>query len=474
MLARTTARVEGGTPEHNGFVRVPRRALAAREITRWARSRREGAHARCNHSMRAAEIARSTRPVASQPCYPPGFPMKTSRAFVPSLRSLCSTALGLALGLAPLACADKLTVTRLNSDHKKPNNVWVFFTVEEDEEPVAGLAAEDFAIYEDEQLVSTFESKQTIQNPDVAAVMYTLLLLDMSGSITESGQSDLVVDAAQGFVDRVGESQKVAVYAFDGEKDIQSVVRFTEAKGSVEGGLEGLRTYKPRDPSTNLHGAVVQGLAELRKALDKDKRPLKFGTLVVFTDGTDRAARVSADEMNEALASEDYAEFEMFAIGVGADIEQGQGSLSAIGKDGTELASDDQGVQLAFEKVAQRIDAHSKRFYLLSYCTPARNGEHTVRIEALADKSSKGKARKRGNTSWTFDAKGFGPPPDCDPNRKPEFKLEASVKAQQDEGEPEDGGSKRKRSGGDGEVEASGEAKGSARFGKPAQPGSGG
>lgn len=401
--------------------------------------------------------------------------MKTQRALSSSLRSPRAAALALVLGLAPLACGPQLTVTRLNSDQQKPNNVWVFFTVEEGEEPVAGLTAEDFAIYEDEQLVSTFESKQTIQNPDVAAVMYTLLLLDMSGSITESGQADLVVDAATGFVDRVGASQKVAVYAFDGEKDIQSVVRFTEAKGSVEGGLEGLRTYKPRDPSTNLHGAVVQGLAELREALDKDKRPLKFGTLVVFTDGTDRAARVTKEEMTEALAKEEYVDFEIFAIGVGADIEQGEKSLGEIGRDGTELAADDQGVTLAFEKVAQRIDAHAKRFYLLSYCTPARKGEHTVTIEALADKNSKGKAKKRGETTWTFDAKGFGPPPDCDPNRKPNFKLEASVREAEAEGAPEDDGGKRKRGGGgDGEAEASGEAKGSARFGKPAQPGSGG
>lgn len=372
---------------------------------------------------------------------------------------------GLALGssLLFLGCASKLQVTRLNSDQKKPNNVWVFFTVEEGEEPVGGLAAEDFAIYEDDQLVSTFESKQTIQNPDVAAVMYTLLLLDMSGSITESGQADLVVDAAQGFVDRVGESQKVAVYAFDGDKDIQSVVRFTEAKGSVEGGLEGLRTYKPRDPSTNLHGAVVQGLDELRDALDKDKRPLKFGTVVVFTDGTDRAARVTREEMNEALAKPEHADFEIFAIGVGADVEQGSEDLEAIGRDGTELATDDASVKLAFEKIAQRIDAHSKRFYLLSYCTPARNGEHTVRIEAQADRNSKGRARKSGETSWTFDAKGFGPPPDCDPERKPSFKLDASAEAQADAQEDE----------GKGKGKSSGSAKGGFKMGSPSTPGGG-
>ncbi|MCB9718083.1 MAG: VWA domain-containing protein [Myxococcales bacterium] len=350
----------------------------------------------------------------------------------------------LALSLLPLGCSSGLTVTRLNSDHKKPNNVWVFFTVQDEEEPVAGLAAEDFAIYEDDQLVSVFESKQTIQNPDVAAVMYTLLLLDMSGSITESGQADLIVDAAQSFSDRVGQSQKVAVFAFDGGKDIRSVVGFTEAKGSIEGGLEGLRTYKARDPSTNLNGAIVDGLQVLRKALDKDKRPLKFGTLVVFSDGTDRAARVSKEDMQEELGKEEYADFEIFAIGVGAEMEES--ALGEIGRDGTELAEDDAAVQAAFERVAQRIEDQSKRFYLLSYCTPARDGEHTVRIEAQAEKNAKGKAKKKGDVSWTFDAKGFGPPPDCDPNRQPTFKLDENLGLDAD-GEGSDGGSSRKSRG---------------------------
>ncbi|MCX4240606.1 VWA domain-containing protein [Paraliomyxa miuraensis] len=404
------------------------------------------------------------------------------RVTVPSRRRPSRWApLALALGLLPVAsgCTGKLQVTRLNSEQKKPNNVWVFFTVEDDEEPVGGLTADDFAIYEDDQLVSTFESKQTIQNPDVAAVMYTLLLLDMSGSITESGQSDLVVDAAEGFVERVGQSQKVAVYAFDGGKDIRSVVRFTEAKGSVEGGLEGLRTYKARDPSTNLHGAIVQGLDELHEALEKDDRPLKFGTMVVFTDGTDRAARVSAEEMKEALEDEKHADYEIFAIGVGADVEEGEGSLKTIGRDGTEMAANDSDVKLAFEKVAQRIDNHSKRFYLLSYCTPARNGEHTVRIEAQADRNNKGKARKKGETTWTFDAAGFGPPPDCDPNRQPTFKLDAvTPKDGEDSGGGGSKGSSGKGSGkasaskGDGKAE--GKAKGGFTFGKPSGPGGGG
>ncbi len=334
------------------------------------------------------------------------------------------TALALSFGLATAPACNSLQVTMVDSSYKKPNNVWVFFTVEKGEEPVAGLEAKDFEIYEDDQLVSAFESKQTIQNPDVAAVMYTLLLLDVSGSVTESGEADTLVDAAMMFSEKVGKHQKVGVYAFDGDEKIHSVVPFTEGKGSVDGGLEGLRSYKPKDPSTNLHGAVMQGLEELDKALQKDKRPLKFGTLVVFSDGTDRAARVTREEMKEELGSEKYENYEMFAIGVGAEIKEA--GLEDIGRDHVELASDREKVREAFEEIADRIERHMKRFYLLSYCTPARKGEHQVQITAVSN-DPKGK----GSLTDSFNADGFGPPPECDPERKPDFKLEASARASQ-------------------------------------------
>jgi von Willebrand factor type A domain len=357
--------------------------------------------------------------------------------FSPAVRIL----LAVLLALSSAACGGGLRVNRINSAQKKPNNVWVFFTVDAGEdEPVGGLTAEDFEIFEDSELVSKFESKQTIQNPEVAAVMYTMLLVDMSGSITESGQADSLVDAAKAFSDRVGKTQKVGVYAFDGEAKIHSVVPFTEAQGSVDGGLEGLRRYKPKDPSTNLHGAVVEGLKELKKALDKDKRPLKFGTLVVFSDGTDRANRVSRDDMKKALDEEAYETYEVFAVGVGAEIEKAR--LDEIGRDGTELATDQARVKDAFDKIAARIEAHMKRFYLLSYCTPARAGEHEVKITA-----HRKDPKASGSLEYKFNADGFGPPPDCDPNTPPSFDLKATAPP------PEGGGS------GGASVKASGSVK---------------
>jgi hypothetical protein len=328
--------------------------------------------------------------------------------------------LAILLALPAIGCGSGvfggLNVKLINSQQKKPNNVWVFFTVVDGKDPVGGLTADDFVISEDGDVISKFESKQMIQNPEVAAVMYTMLLVDMSGSVTESGQADALVDAAKSFSDKVGKTQKVGVYAFDGEEKLHSVTPFTEAQGSVQGGLEGLRKYKAKDPSTNLHGAVVEALRTLKTELDKDKRPLKFGTLVVFTDGTDRAARVTRAQMKDEIGKDEYEDYQIFAIGVGAEIEKA--GLGDIGRDGTELAQDQGKVKDVFDKVASKIEAQTKRFYLLSYCTPARKGEHEVTVQA-----NRPNPKSSGSVDYKFNADGFGPPPDCDPKTPPTFDL---------------------------------------------------
>ena len=70
--------------------------------------------------------------------------------------------------------------------------------------------------------------------------------------------------------------------------------------------------------------------------------------------------------------------------------------------------------------MAAKIEAHTKRFYLLSYCTPARKGEHLVRIEA-----TRKDPKETGLLEYRFIADGFGPPPDCDHNTPPTFDMKA-------------------------------------------------
>ncbi|HEX3769995.1 MAG TPA: VWA domain-containing protein [Polyangiaceae bacterium] len=308
-----------------------------------------------------------------------------------------------------------LQLTTIKATQQRPSNVAVYFKVQNNQgEPIADLKAESFRIYEDDQLVSQFESKQTILNPEVAAVHYTLLLVDMSGSVSESGTGDTLVSAVGAFTDRVEKDQKVGIYAFDGSPDLTPIVPFTDQQGSAKAGVQQLATFKPKDPSTNLNGAVVRALDELDIALGKANQPLKFGTVVVFTDGTDRANRVPAAEMEQHIKEKP---FDVFAIGLGAEMQQDQ--LSRIGKSGTAMAADKSAITKAFDEVGAKVDARTKSFYLLSYCSPSRAGKHEVRVEAVVKNANE--TEQTGSLTDEFDATGFAP--GCDPNTPPSFDV---------------------------------------------------
>ncbi len=323
--------------------------------------------------------------------------------------------LGAVLALCVTGCAG-LQLTTIKATQQKPSNVAVYFKVQDAAgEPLAGLTADRFRIYEDDQLVSQYESKQTILNPEVAAVHYTLLLVDMSGSVSESGTGDSLVQAVGTFTERVAKQQKVAIYAFDGGPDLYPIVPFTDQPGSARAGVQQLATFKGKDPSTNLNGAVVHALDELDGALGKATQPLKFGTLVVFTDGTDRANRVPVGDMQQHIKDKP---FDVFAIGLGAEIQPEQ--LANIGKSGTAMAADKTAIVKAFDDVGAKVEGRTKSYYLLSYCSPSRAGKHEVRIEAVV-KSSPNDSEQTGSLRDQFDATGFAP--GCDPNTPPSFDV---------------------------------------------------
>ncbi len=309
-----------------------------------------------------------------------------------------------------------LKLTSIKSTQGRPSNIAVYFKVQTSGgEPVGGLTASEFRIYEDGSLVSEGESKQTILNPEVAASHYTLLLVDMSGSITSDPQAvDTLVEAATAFTERIEKSQKVAVYAFDGSTELHAIVPFTGA-GGAKSGVKSLGTYKAEDPSTNLNGAVVKGLAELHRALSQAEHPMRFGTLVVFSDGTDRANRVTKDDMRKAVQGSKY---QIFAIGLGKEMQESE--LRDVGKDGTARADDKASVVKAFDTIGARIEGATKSYYLLSYCSPSRAGKHEVRIEAV-HKTADGKSEKTGSVTHDFDAQGFTH--GCDPNTPPRFDM---------------------------------------------------
>jgi hypothetical protein len=297
-----------------------------------------------------------------------------------------------------------------NTSVQKPSNVALYFSVE-DRNGVGqpNLTAESFKIYEDDKLISPFESKQTILNPETAVIRYTLLLVDLSGSITESNSLPTLTAAASGFAERVTKDHQIGVYGFDGGKKLIPIVAFSSSAGSVQSGLNALGNRKGKDPSTNLNGAVMDAIATLDKQLAHAKQPIKFGTLVIFTDGTDRAHRAAEEDMIRAI---DESNLNIFVIGLGPELTEGHGHR--IGKNGFVRAEEQGKVSAAFDQVAAQMEAAAKKFYLLSYCSPSRAGAHTLRVEVSTQAGS-------GSLSQEFNAEGFGP--NCNPDAKPNFPI---------------------------------------------------
>jgi len=295
--------------------------------------------------------------------------------------------------------------------------VAVFFSVETtDGEPVADLVATDFMIFEDDVLVSVDESRQTIVSPEIVAEHHALLLVDMSASVTESDKIRAVVQSVSDFVDKVGRYQRLGVYAFDGSAKLHEIMPLTSAdsESATRAAIVRLGAFRAKDPSTNLHGAVVQAVGELDRALKRSRAPQRFGTLIVFTDGTDHAARMSFEKM---VARLDRSQHATFAIGVGNEIDDA--TLQQIGRDRYIRVEDKDALQAAFQQIGSRIVDLTRRYYLLSYCSPARAAKHEVKIEAVSGRAS-------GELSYRFNAKGFGP--GCDPGKPPPFSPSRSVR----------------------------------------------
>ncbi|MGQ0506374.1 MAG: hypothetical protein ACT4TC_13765 [Myxococcaceae bacterium] len=307
-----------------------------------------------------------------------------------------------------------------------PSKVSLFFTVDTcGGEPVAGLTASSFQLQEDDRPVSAYESNQSIQPKGRRFRMYSLLLLDLSGSILKSGNYEKLASAAKLYVDQVlgsgGDGQRVAVYAFDGRPTIFPVVEFSADASVIKAAIDRLKdrqctisadcsAFEDRrtcsgwmcvDESTNLNGAVVGGIDRIERELQTDASiPFRDSALVVFTDGTDQAARVSADAAEAKLRS---SRPHIFTIGLGGEVDED--ALRAFGRDGFQRAEDAGELENAFKEIASRIVGMASRFYLLEYCSPKRGGSHTLTINVTQETP---KGLLQGSLTRKFDASGFG------------------------------------------------------------------
>ncbi len=285
---------------------------------------------------------------------------------------------------------------------QEPSNIYLLFSVETClGNPKAGISAEEFEIREDSELISIFESDQTILPRPRLYTLATVLLLDLSGSILESDTLEPLKGSAQSFVSKVAgeDGQEVAIYLFDGRETIKELVAFTNNIDTLHSSLEslskaGILNDPDYDVSTNLNGAVIQGVEVLNdKKENTETGKLFAGTLITFTDGTDRARRVTDRNAVNAVKSSTHSSF---SIGLGGEIDDTH--LRRLGPNGFVYAENASDLEEAFNQIAEQVKSASEKYYIVGYCTPSRKGNHRVTLKVRG---------YSGSLSYSFNADGF-------------------------------------------------------------------
>lgn len=276
-----------------------------------------------------------------------------------------------------------LEIEILDTQTEAPAKVLVTFRVStETGDPVAGLPVDAFEILDNGDSDSGFESEKAFQPKPGRFQTSVALLLDMSGSITGSEALEPLKSAAGAFVDRALEADgvSVGVWWFDGGADLVRLVDFSDDGVAIKAAIDALDENVTRDNSTNLNGAIRLGIRAVEERMEDGAAGgvTQAGALVIFTDGTDQASRVSE---SSALTAVDETGIAVYSIGLRGEIDED--FLTRIGRSGSAFADNSAALLDRFSGVGDRIEAMANSYYVLAYCSPRRGGvsnELTIRV----------------------------------------------------------------------------------------------
>lgn len=293
-----------------------------------------------------------------------------------------------------------------------PGQVSVFFKVDDNEgKPVAGLSSSNFSIFEkgrnDEcfKSISVFESNARI-SPNTQIFRYnTMLVLDLSGSVLQGSFSELK-NASKKFIENImpnddSDAFAMGIWWFDGEDQLHVLQNFTVNKDVLLSKIESLSQSISNDPSTDLYGAVLKStdVITAKQNSFNDAGAIAASSVILFTDGTDQAARYSKQEaLNAIQSASDFVSY--YTIGLGDEIDQKV--LEAIGESGSIIANNNDELEETFKQTAELVFDEANSFYLFEYCSPKRDGSGLNKlILEVAFRN------ERGFIQTEFDGTGF-------------------------------------------------------------------
>ncbi|TKD66071.1 VWA domain-containing protein [Flavobacterium sp. ASW18X] len=293
-----------------------------------------------------------------------------------------------------------------------PGKVSILFKVSDsDGNPVAGLTANKFTIYEqgrNDDCFNTISSSESFARISPNSQVFsnnTLLVLDLSNSVLQGSLAELK-NAATSFVNNVmpatqSESFKMAIYWFDGEDELHLLNDLTSSATELTAAIDGITEDISNDPSTDLYGAVLKTTKkaeELVKSTSSDDN-ISAASVVLFTDGTDQASRYKEADAIKAVEDANR-NISFFTIGLGAEIDTQV--LENIGKTSSVVAANAAELETTFNQISARVSEQANSFYLFEYCTPKRDGsgESNLVIRVI-------NGTKQGAVQTKFSANGF-------------------------------------------------------------------
>jgi len=309
----------------------------------------------------------------------------------------------------PIIDNNGLLVSLADNSFSLPQNISLKLKIEEiansDTVGVADLEIDNFTIFENDKMINPLESEVKITPIPGEFNIYTLLLLDLSGSILNSETSlqnlkEASVEFLNGFIRNSNGNPLAAVYWFDGDSTIHELLDFTSDTLEIENEINAIDSDISRDRSTNLHGGIEQGALLVKDLEGVDENGVvSISQMVVFTDGDDEAAWRSVQDAADAINSTIGQEVSIYTIGLGEIIDRDK--LELFGRDGFEFVDNFDALVQSFNRIADRINSNVNSFYFFEYCSPKRNGEHNLKL--VIEKSGTQKA----SITYCFDATGF-------------------------------------------------------------------
>ncbi len=259
-----------------------------------------------------------------------------------------------------------------------------------------------------ELLVYTCLSKDSCKLFDLSsrpalwqAVTATILVvLDISGSVQPNVET--VRKAILSFISVVKEKLgsadvRLSIRAFDGRAKLIDLLQERGVLWDSNGGfftdLDAAARLMQKaemtnvDPSSNVHGAVVEGIT----LLDSVDAQLSF--MLLFTDGTDQASLVKKQDAIDKVTQSKALTFVVAMKG-----EADDNFVSAIATGGKFTLDSISELTVTFQRTAAYISLLSGNVYVFLYCSPRRSGTSSVQVY-LDDKPASG--------NYTLDASVF-------------------------------------------------------------------